>query len=49
MFLLVPVHPGNPGQSPEGHKTDVCVCFRGLGPTGTNCRKEGRLSENNGY
>jgi len=24
--FLVPAHPGNPGQSPEGRKTDVCVC-----------------------
>ena len=23
--FLVPAHPGNPGQSPEGCKTDVCV------------------------
>jgi len=25
-LVLVPAHPGNPGQSPEGHKTDVCMC-----------------------
>jgi len=24
--FLVPAHPGNPGQSPEGRKMDVCVC-----------------------
>ena len=24
----VPSHPGNPRQSPEGHKIDVCVCMR---------------------
>jgi len=24
-LLLVPAHPGNPGQSPESHKTDVCM------------------------
>jgi len=24
-FVLVPAHPGNPRQSPEGRKTDVCV------------------------
>jgi len=23
--FVVPVHPGNPGQSPEGCKMDVCV------------------------
>jgi len=28
-LVLVPANPGNPGQSPEGHKTDVsCVCVR---------------------
>jgi len=26
--VLVPAHPGNPGQSPEGRKTVVCVCGR---------------------
>jgi len=26
MFLLVPAHPGCPGQNPQCHKTDVCVC-----------------------
>jgi len=25
-LVLVAAHPGNPGQSPEGRKTDVCVC-----------------------
>jgi len=25
MFLLVPAHPGCPGQNPESHKTVVCV------------------------
>ena len=25
-LVLVPAHPGNPGQSPGGRKTDVCVC-----------------------
>ena len=25
-LVLVVAHPGNPGQSSEGHKTDVCVC-----------------------
>jgi len=25
-LFLVPAHPGNPRQSPEGHKMDVCVC-----------------------
>jgi len=24
--FLVPAHPGNPRWSPEGHKTDLCVC-----------------------
>jgi len=24
-LILVPAHPGNPGQSPEGRKMDVCV------------------------
>jgi len=27
MFLLVPAHPGCPGQSPESHKMVVCVCM----------------------
>ena len=26
MFILVPAHPGCPGQSPESCKMDVCVC-----------------------
>jgi len=26
MFLLVPAHPGCPGQNPESHKMVVCVC-----------------------
>jgi len=26
MFLLVPAHPGFPGQIPQSHKTVVCVC-----------------------
>jgi len=26
MFLLVPVHPGCPGQIPQSRKTVVCVC-----------------------
>ena len=26
MYLLVPAHPGCPGQSPESHKMVVCVC-----------------------
>ena len=30
-LVLVPAHPGNPGQSPEGCKTDVCVCVCELG------------------
>jgi len=25
MFLLVPAHPGSPGQNPESHKTVVVV------------------------
>jgi len=25
-LVLALAHPGNPGQSPEGHKMDVCVC-----------------------
>jgi len=25
-LVLVPAHPGNPRQSLEGRKTDVCVC-----------------------
>jgi len=24
---VVPVHPGNPGQSPEGRKMNVRVCY----------------------
>jgi len=27
MFLLVPAHPGFPGQIPQSRKTVVCVCF----------------------
>ena len=27
MFLLVPAHPGCPGQIPQSHKTVVCVCI----------------------
>ena len=26
MLLLVPAHPGCPGQIPQGRKTVVCVC-----------------------
>jgi len=26
MFLLVPAHPGCPGQNPQSHKMVVCVC-----------------------
>ena len=26
MFLLVPAHPGCPGQFPQSRKTVVCVC-----------------------
>jgi len=26
MLLLVPAHPGCPGQNPESRKTVVCVC-----------------------
>jgi len=26
MFLLVPAHPGCPGQNPESRTTLVCVC-----------------------
>jgi len=26
MFLLVPAHPGCPGQIPQSRKTVVCVC-----------------------
>jgi len=26
MCLLVPAHPGCPGQNPQSHKTVVCVC-----------------------
>jgi len=29
MFLLVPAHPGFPGQIPQRRKTVVCVCFWG--------------------
>jgi len=28
MFLLVPAHPGFPGQIPQSRKTVVCVCVR---------------------
>jgi len=27
MFLLVPTHPGCPGQFPQSRKTVVCVCM----------------------
>ena len=27
MFLLVPAHPGFPGQIPQSRKTVVCVCY----------------------
>ena len=30
MFLLVPAHPGFPGQIPQSRKTVVCVCSDGL-------------------
>jgi len=30
-LVLAPAHPGNPGQSPEGCKTDVVVVVVGLG------------------
>jgi len=30
MFLLVPAHPGFPGQIPQSHKTVVCVCVHCL-------------------
>jgi len=26
-WYLIPAHPGSPGQSPDGRKTDVCVCM----------------------
>jgi len=29
MFLLVPAHPGFPGQIPQSRKTVVCVCVCG--------------------
>ena len=29
MFLLVPAHPGCPGQIPQSRKTVVCVCVTG--------------------
>jgi len=29
MFLLVPAHPGFPGQIPQSRKTVVCVCVVG--------------------
>ena len=28
MFLLVPAHPGCPGQFPQSRKTVVCVCVK---------------------
>jgi len=28
MFLLVPAHPGFPGQIPQSRKTVVCVCIK---------------------
>jgi len=30
MFLLVPAHPGFPGQIPQSRKTVVCVCVPSL-------------------
>ena len=35
MFLLVPAHPGCPGQNPESRKTVVCVCVDPV--AGTSC------------
>jgi len=29
MFLLVPAHPGYPGENPDSRKTVVCVCVNG--------------------
>jgi len=31
MFLLVPAHPGFPGQIPQSRKTVVCVCVSSYG------------------
>jgi len=35
IFLLVPAHPGCPGQNPESHKR-LCVCCSGRKPLGIN-------------
>ena len=48
MFLLVPAHPGFPGQIPQSRKTVVCVCdvcrilFQGL-LENTNSRLEKKI------
>ena len=36
MFLLVPAHPGCPGQIPQSRKTVVCVCLRDVLSTENN-------------
>jgi len=33
MFLLVPAHPGFPGQIPQSRKTVVCVCVMNVDVT----------------
>jgi len=38
MFLLVPAHPGFPGQIPQSRKTVVCVCKHGCTVNDVFCR-----------
>jgi len=37
MFLLVPAHPGCPGQIPQSRKMVVCVCENNKGPNILPC------------
>ena len=41
MFLLVPAHPGCPGQFPQSRKTGVCVCGQSYSPDGANNTRTG--------
>jgi len=38
MFLLVPAHPGFPGQIPQSRKTVVCVCVFGKFKLRVTCK-----------
>ena len=39
MFLLVPAHPGFPGQITQSRKTVVCVCVVGKRERHLACKK----------